>query len=71
MGCEPRPPALYIQNLNHWTSTEVPRALPFVVVVVIFYSIFGCAGSSLLLELSLAVVSGDHSLLWCTSFSLW
>ena len=28
-GIEPRPPALEVQGLNHWTSGEVPRKRGF------------------------------------------
>ena len=37
---------------------------------VFIYSIFGCAGSSLL-RVSVIVVSAGYSSLWCTGFSLW
>ena len=29
LGIEPRPPALGVQSLNHWTTKEVPESFRF------------------------------------------
>ena len=40
------------------------------IYLLIYLFIFGCAGSSLLRELSLVAVIGGYSSLWCAGFSL-
>ena len=41
---EPRPPALEVQSLTHWTTREAPRIFYF----YFYLFIFDCIGSSLL-----------------------
>ena len=47
-GIKPVPPALGVQNLNHWTAREVPIFRGVFCFVLFFKFILGCLGSSLL-----------------------
>ena len=40
LGIEPRPPALGVRNLNHWSTGEVPTLNHFVKKLLSFFSIF-------------------------------
>ena len=38
-GIEPRPPALGLRSLSHWTAREAPQIMPFKILKYIFYKI--------------------------------
>ena len=75
-GIKPRPPALKVLNLNHWTIREGPSSYffffkyiyimlsPFSFFLKNFFSLFSCdyAGSSFCAGFSLVVESGGFSL---------